>query len=47
MKSRKNKKTVSYKIGKVIGKEIYKIGKALLKPRKGMFGKWKQHLKKI
>ena len=39
MKRRKKKKTFSYKLGKVIGKEIYKIGKTLLKPRKGMFGK--------
>ena len=36
---KKKKNTLSYKIGKALGKEIYKIGKTLLKRRRGMFGK--------
>ena len=38
-KQKSKKKTLSHKLGKFIGKQIYKIGKTLLKPKKRMFGK--------
>ena len=40
MKKTKSKKnTFSYKLGKAIGKELYKIGKAILKKPRGMVGR--------
>ena len=40
MKKPKSKKnTASYKFGKAIGKQIFKIGKTILKPHKRMFGR--------
>ena len=36
---KKKKNSLSYKIGKALGKEIYKIGKAILRKPKGTPGR--------